>query len=150
MNEFKYEIGDKTYIQRPLVLGQMRQLTNTIKGLVIPADVDTLGLISALGDKLPLAIAIVLTLDGAALKDKDIYALAADIEFEILPEQTLQVIEDFFECNPIASLLESIGKMTEGISKAMNKMRETGSNPSSASLPGEILPEEMESSGTTH
>lgn len=148
MNEFKYDIGGCVYIQRPLVLGQTRQLMNAIKGLVIPSDVDTLGLISALGDKLPLALSIVLTPEGVALKDKDIYTLAAEVEYEISPEQTLQVIEDFFACNPIASLLESIGSMTEKISKAMTKTKETGLTASSASSPEETSVYETVSSGT--
>lgn len=150
MNEFRYEIGGITYIQRPLVLGQIRQLVNAIKGLVIPADIDTLGLISALGDKLPLTIAIVLTPEGVAIKDKNIHALAQAIEFEISPEQVIKVIEDFFACNPIASLLASIGKMTESISRAMTKTKDAGLTDSSASLPEETLQSETISSGTIH
>lgn len=161
--QFTYEIGERTYIQRPLVLGQMRQLISTMQGLVIPADIDTIGLVSVLGDKLPLALAIVLTplhpplskggiegSYGAVLKDKDIPALANELEFAVTPEQTLQVIEDFFSCNQISLFLESIGKMTEKISTAMTKTKETGSHNSSASSQEETLQKETQYSGTTH
>ena len=146
--EFTYEIGGKKYIQKPMFLGQIRQLMNLMQGIVIPHDIDTMGLVSLLGDKLPLALAIVLTPEGVSLKDKDIHSLASEIEFEISPETSLQAVEDFFVCNPVPSLLERLGGMAEKISKAMSK--ETGLKNSSAPLPEEILPKETESSGATH
>ena len=146
--DFVYEIGEKLYLQKPLVLGQIRQMMKAIEGLVIPGEVNPLGLIPVLGDKLPLALAIVLTPEGVSLKDKDIHSLASEIEFEISPETSLQAVEDFFVCNPVPSLLERLGGMAEKISKAMSK--ETGLKNSSAPLPEEILPKETESSGATH
>lgn len=144
---YTYEIGGKTYTQRPLVLGQISQLMSLMKGLIIPHDIDTLGLVSLLGNKLPQAVAVVLTPEGVSLKDKDVNALTAELEFEISPEQTIQVVEDFFVLNPIVSLLERLSGMTEKISKAMIKTTETGLKSSSAPLPEEILPKETASSG---
>ena len=147
MTEFKYEIGGKTYIQKPLVLGQISQLISLMKGLVIPHDIAPMGLVSLLGDKLPIAIAIVLTPEGMKLKDKDINALTDEIEFEISPEQTIQVIEDFFVCNPIVSLLE---KLNEAVGKIGEKMKETGLSKSASSSPEATLPKETASSGVIH
>lgn len=143
MKTFQYDIGGKKYIQRPLVLGQIRQLMRAIEGVRIPQDIDTIGLISALGNKLPIAIAIVLT-DETPLKDKDIDSLASQIEFEISPETTAQVVEDFFACNPIVSLLERISGMANKISETI---KVTGLESSSASSAEETLQKETQSSG---
>lgn len=145
--EFKYEIGGKTYTQKPLVLGQIRQLMNLMKGIVIPHDIDTPGLVSLLGDKLPQTIAVVITPEDMRLKDKDVKTLATEIEFEISPEQAIQVVEDFFDCNPIVSLLERLRKTAGKISE---KMKETGLNKSASSSPVEILSSETPSSGDIH
>ncbi|MBI5328852.1 MAG: hypothetical protein HZB80_11290 [Deltaproteobacteria bacterium] len=142
--EFQYEISGNIYIQKPLVLGQIRQLFNLLEKILLPACIDAMGLIAVLGDKLPQVIAIVLTPDGIALKDKDIIALSKEIEFEISPEQVIQVIDDFFTCNPIQSLLGRIGGMVENLTR---KIQEIGLNPSSASSPAEILQRGTASSG---
>lgn len=144
--EFKYEIGGKTYTQKPLVLGQIRQLMSLMKGIVIPHDIGIPGLISLLGDKLPRAIVIVLCEEGKALKDKNLEHLESEIEFEISPEQAIQVVEDFFDSNPIVSLLE---RLKETAGKISEKMKETGLNKSASSSPVEILPSETPSSGDT-
>lgn len=147
MTEFTYKIGGKKYTQKPLVLGQIRQLIKAIEGMVIPRGIDTPGLIVAFGDKLPLALAIALTPEGMSPKDKDIHSLAGELEFEISPEETVQAVEDFFDCNPILSFLERIGKMSDKVNKAMTG--KTGSKSSPVSSPEEILLSETISSGGT-
>lgn len=153
--KFTYEIGGKKYTQRALVLGQTRQLKNVIEGIVIPKGIKGMGetelmlaIVGVVGDKLPDALAVVLTPEGVELKDKDLKALAREIEFAIPPDQAFQVIEDFFDCNPIASLLErlsgAIGKIAEKI-PAMG----SGSKILSASSPAEISREETVFSGDT-
>ena len=146
MNEkYKYEIGGKTYIQIPLVLGQVGQLMKLLQGLVIMRGIDTLGVVARLGDRLPQTIAIIITPDGLKLQDKDIQSLAGEIEFVISPEQTLQVIEDFFACNPIASHLEKLSGMAEKITAQMK--RGNGLTNSPASSPEETSRKETQSSG---
>ena len=66
--EKTYEIGGKTYTQKPLVLGQVRQLLDLLANVSIPADATAVGLINAIGDKLSLAIAIVLAEPGKSLR----------------------------------------------------------------------------------
>jgi hypothetical protein len=132
--QFEYQIGDKTYIQKPLVLGQIRQLTNLLQGVTIPGNATPLTLVGILDDKLPMAIAIVIipplprgdergVMD--ALKNKDIESLSSQIEFEISPETTLQVIENFFVCNPIASLLERLTGTIKNISGKIMEIKST-------------------------
>lgn len=133
--EKTYVIGDKEYIQKPLVLGQIKQLLDLLAGVSIPADATALGMVSAIGDKLPLALAIVLSEKGKSLRGKDIPALADEIEFAISPEQTLEVTDDFFLINPISSVLEKAAAMMEKLPDRIG--RETGiptGLPNSASL----------------
>lgn len=125
--KYKYEIGGITYFQAPLKLGQINQLIGLLKEVNIPAEATAMNLITALGDKLSLAIAIVLHKPEVKLKDKDIKEVADEIEFEMSPELALEVIEDFFDLTPISSLLEKVGKTVEKVAEKM-KM-ETGSTP---------------------
>jgi hypothetical protein len=71
---YKYQIGDKTYVQKKLVLGQWRQLLDLLKGLSVPQDLDAREIVSVFGDKLPYAPAIVLVEEGKSLREKDIVA----------------------------------------------------------------------------
>jgi hypothetical protein len=121
--EKTYQIGGETYTQRKLVLGQIQQLLGVIEGIALPADMAPAGLMYALKDRIHEALAIVLREKEKPLKDKDIAALAETIRFEISPEATLEIIEDFFVFTPISSLLDSmlrvIGTVTEKINGAM-------------------------------
>lgn len=145
MAEKTYDIGGKKYVQRALVLGQIRQLVACIEGVVFPEDLDPRSLIITLGDRLPRALAIVLTPENTEVRGKDLEELAEEIEFSISPEAIFEVIEDFFDCNPIVSLLESVGKMS---AKIQTKLP-TGSKSLSASSPEATSPDENQSSGET-
>jgi len=123
--EKTYVIGDKTYTQKPLVLGQVKQLLDLLKDVEIPGDIDALGLVTILGDKLPLALAIVLAEKGKSLRGKDIPELADEIEFEVTPEQTLEITDDFFLINPISSVLEKLTGIIERIGGQALKIPET-------------------------
>lgn len=123
----EYKIGEKTYTQKKLVMGQVNQIINLLKNVDLPADPTAINLIGALGDKLAEAIAIVLHDPEIPLKDKDVKKLSKDIEFEMEPEQMLEVVEDFFDLTPISSLLERVGKTVERIAEKMKT--ETGSTP---------------------
>lgn len=65
---FKYIIDGKTYIQKPLVLGQIRQLIGHLKGLEIKPGSSGVGIVFELGDQLPAALAIVLVEEGKSPK----------------------------------------------------------------------------------
>lgn len=139
--EFSYEIGGKKYIQKKLVLGQIEQLVELLPGIRFTS-MDPLAIIGALGTKLANALAIVLIPEGVQLKDKDISALAEEIRFTIEPEQTMEVVRDFFICTPVVSLLEQFNLMVTTIETTLK--RGNGSESSSVSLP-----EETSSSATT-
>ena len=154
MPEKTYRIGDKTYIQRPLVLGQYRQLLDVLGKFQVPQPLDVRALIIALGSDIAQAIAIVLT--PAPLwrrlirrwpspRDKKIEALAAKIDFAITPEQIIEVIEDFFVCNPLPLLLSKLHTVAGLITVQAGE--KTESSPSASSSPGGTLPAAMPSSG---
>ncbi len=103
-----YTIGNKTYIQKPLVFGQLKQLISLLQNLKIPDTLDIFQLIHILDVKIHKALAIVLIEEGTLLRDKDIEKVAEEIEYEIDLETITKVIEDFFELTPISSLLERI------------------------------------------
>jgi hypothetical protein len=140
---FKYDISGTTYIQKPLVLGQIRQMRGVLDGLAISPSEGSAGLILALEDRLGLALAVVLTKEGETLKDKDLHALADEIEFAITGETIMKVVDDFFTCNPVASLFEKV----TGIVKKIRAAIPTGSRTSVSSLPTEISPKETPSCG---
>lgn len=117
-NSYTYDIGGKTYTQKALVLGQVKQLTKIVTGLEFSEDVDILSIIEMLGDKLPLAFAIILTEEGKSLKDKDLEACASELEFTVDVNVSIQVIEDFFVCNPTGLVFK---KITEGIKSLLGK-----------------------------
>lgn len=142
----EYTINGKAYFQRALVLGQWRQLMDLLKGLSIPEDIDAVGMAYLFGDKLPLALAIVLNPEGVSLKEKDIPAIADDLEYSVYPEMAFQVIGDFFDCNPMRSILTRLNELMESIGR---KMATTPSFNSPSSSPEGTSPEEMRSSGDT-
>ncbi|MDH4100606.1 MAG: hypothetical protein OEV28_08520 [Nitrospirota bacterium] len=147
--EFSYKIGNKKYVQKALVLGQIRQLTGLLDGVVLPSDTsDIVAWVRVLGNKLPGAIAVVLVEEGAHLKDKDLELFTRDIEFEISPEQTMQVVQDFFVCNPIASLLENLSGAITKITESQGPAK-TGSNALSSISAPETSLKETASSGDT-
>lgn len=110
----RYEIDGITYVQKPLVLGQIRQLAEAVGGLEFssPSPLDVIGV---LGDKLPLAIAICITPEGQAVKDKDPAALAAEIEFSLGMETAVDIVSDFFDCNLTPSFGEKMSGMLDKI-----------------------------------
>ncbi len=138
-----YQIGGTTFEQRPLVLGQIRQLMAVLQGMEIPAGSGRLQIIDALGTRLEQALAVVLTEQGKSLRDKDLDALAAELEFSITHEQIIEVVEDFFTCNPIVSLLT---RLTEAMGGIMGRMPTGSSQPASSSPPA-TSPEKETSSG---
>ncbi len=147
MEKFTYTIGGKKYVQRPLVLGQVNQLMQLLKGMVIPERLDIMLLISLMGDRLSKALAIILIEDGCtSLKDRDLDVLAAEISFNVETETAIKVVEDFFDCNPIVSLLERLSGMTEKIRKVVDE-KKISSAASSSSLPEATSQKETPSSG---
>lgn len=141
----EYSIGDKKYFLKPLVLGQWQQLIRFLKGKKLPERLSPTGILESLGDDLFEGFAIVLCEDGRPLKDKKISDLATEIQFSILPDQAMDIIEDFFVLNPMADLLKRLaGRIGQIAEKLL-----TGSMKSASSSPEETSPSGTKSSGDT-
>jgi len=122
-----YKIGDKEYVQKPVVFGQLRQLLGLLDGLALPLDSSPLSIVAAFGDRLPTAIGIVLQEDGVRLIEKDPVELGRRIEFDLTPEQTVEIIEDFFDCNPVAELGLKLSGMIQSVKGKVKMPTPTGS-----------------------
>jgi hypothetical protein len=163
-----YEIGGKTWTQRSLVLGQIRQLLTVIKGVVIPPGCGVAQLIELLGDRLPVALAVVLVEEDHGLQSRfgirvrlengimipewyqnpEVMAeIASEIFAGIDAETIARVVADFLSCNPISGLLDQLTGILDEAKQLMPLMTGTGLAPLSASSPEETLPDETESSG---
>lgn len=139
----KYEIGGTVYVQRPLVLGQIKQILEATDGMTFHAGLTPLAIIDALADRLPLALAVVLTPEGQPVKGKNLPSLADELENTIELATAIQVVEDFFTCNPTAAVFEKLAGMVKRIRASMA----TGSGNSSVPSPTETSPSGTQSSG---
>lgn len=154
--KFTYKIGGETYIQKPLVLGQINQLAAIMRGIELPGSVDVAALVVLFGSKLPMAIAIVL-IEEAAIKDnpgsipgylmeRDIDKISKKLEFTLDSETAARIVEDFFDCNPIASLLSKFTGISE---KIAGKIQQTELSSSASTSQTETSQKETTSSGVS-
>jgi hypothetical protein len=118
-----YKIGDKTYHQRPVVIGQARQISNAIKGMSINYS-DPFSVINSVGDKIVELVAIVLIPDGVELKIKNLDKVIYDIEWELSPELAIEIVTDFFIINPLSLISEKVTGAIKSLSKANPKAGE--------------------------
>jgi hypothetical protein len=134
--EYRYEIDGKIYIQRALVLGQISQIIEILKGIEIPSTIDALGVVKLLENKLPDVLAIVLVEEGTKLKDKDLAELVETLRESMSIETAIEVTENFFDLNRIASVFEKLtGIMT--LIRPLKTKKQTGSETPSSPSPEE-------------
>jgi len=128
---YKYEIGSKVYEQKALVWGQVQQLTNLLTGLAFSSDMTPVEMVGIIGDKMPVALAIVLTEQGKSPRGKNLTELAEELAFDTSVEMVVKIIEDFFDCNPTALYLEKISKLVGNVTKQVNQEITLPESPSS-------------------
>jgi hypothetical protein len=146
MDSKNYMIGGVEYVQYPIVLAQLRALLPLIQEINFSDDMSPLDIVNALGDKLSKALAIVLIEKDSNVKEAlgAMASRSSKIECAISLEQTLEVIEDFFACNRVSSLVERLGSMMR---KLGSQIGEETSKKSSGDSPGETSPKGRKSSG---
>jgi hypothetical protein len=103
-------VDDREFIQRKLVLAQMEQLVERLKDVKWPdfGNFNLLSFYEAIGSRLPVAMAIILTEKGSNPKEKDIDALTDDMRFGLPLEESIRALKDFFLLNPTASIAASL------------------------------------------
>lgn len=109
MDDMKYEIGGKTFIQKRLVWGQAKQLIKEIEGVELPSEYTPKDILKILEAKIPKLVALVLIPEGESIRSKNTEAMLEFFEWEMGLDQTMEIIEDFFVCNPIPLWLEKMG-----------------------------------------
>ena len=107
----QYEINGKTYIQRPLVLGQIKQLTEALAGVDIPTGAGVGQVAGLVGDQLPRCAAVVLQPEGVAHRDKDMDALEAEFYEHMDLVTAEKVIDDFFALTPAQTVAKLLGRL---------------------------------------
>ena len=149
--KFSYTIGGKKFVQRPLVLGQILLLTTLLKGLPEMMSLGPNALITTMGHRMPDALAIALIPEDSKMSDKSNEGkrrfLAEEISFSIDADTVVKVVEDFFDCNPIVSLMEKLSGATEKIAGQIKELKTKQSTPSAQSSPEETSPSATTSSG---
>ena len=120
MEPKKYTINGKTYIQKPLVLGQLMPLIKLLEGKVIN-DVSPLALVTVLGESLPRCMAIILIPEGVSVRERDLDALESEFADNMDLETAMQVASDFFICNPLSSLSSKFRAMVTGVWEQIGK-----------------------------
>ena len=157
MPEKKYVIGGKTYIQRPLVLGQIIPLMSVLEGIVITR-LEAASILMALGPQLSRALAVVLIPEGNDPAEKDVDALASEFERDMSFETALEVAADFLSFSATSSLFEKMsaftGSLRATIQSVTSRMppsttRQGQSETSSANSPAETSPNGTGSPGTS-
>jgi hypothetical protein len=103
MEPKRYTINGKVYFQKALVIGQAEQMMELFQGVEIQA-LTPLAILQALGGKLPMAAAIVLTPEGQKIRGKDIVALEDEFAETLDFNTALEVAADFLSFNPLSSI----------------------------------------------
>lgn len=136
MEEKVYEIGGRKFVQRKVVWGQAKQIIKEIEGVELPSEFTPKDVLKVLESRLPRLVSIVLIPEGESARTKKNDEMLEFFEWEMSLEQTMEIIEDFFVCNPIPSWLDKVGagmsKMTSDFGKSSEK--ETGSTETLQSL----------------
>ena len=110
----KYLIGETTFIQRPIVLGQLKLLLAALEGVSLHGST-ALEVLQSLGGKLPAVLSTILVEEGSGVREAmdRLEERAERIEWHATPEICLEVVEDFFACNPVSSVSEKLGSMLD-------------------------------------
>ena len=149
--EFEYRLGNRIFVQRPLVLGQLKQLSELLEDInlteVFSGDKFSVEkFLKILGKRLPKFIAIVLREPDKPLREKNLKEIEELVEEEWTLEQALQVVRDFFVCNNPSSLIEKLALETPELKQTI----ETTLKKSSSSSQTETSPKGKKSSGAIH
>lgn len=136
-DKYEYTIGGHRFHQQKLVLGQVEHLGRVLKGLSFEVDpLDVGAILTTVGGKLPEAMAAVLLREdeepSALLQDLDgprerVAFLRVHLEWDV----AVQVVRDFFGCNPIGTLPSLLSGLNEWLATSTGALTSRNSMPSS-------------------
>ena len=136
---FEYHIGDRTFYQEKLSLYQTNEVAKLFEGQEIP-EVNQEAVIKGLGGGLTDFLSVVLIPQGVTKKEFIEWHESGDREerrkhFMVYGTIDLpfQVVEDFFDCNQVSSLIEKFGNLVvkiTGTLRSVGLLRLNGSAPS--------------------
>lgn len=148
-----YRLGGRTYEQRPLVLGQIRQLEEQLKDIPWTTALTASDLLRLFGALLPQLAAIVLRPRVPwplslmyEPKRKNVPRLARRLATELDLTTSYEVVADFFVCNPVQSFL---GRLTGVLSETGALQTKTAPNKPASSSPEATSPSATLSCGDT-
>ncbi len=141
----EYDIGGKTFELKPLVLGQIKQISELFEDVnlleLFEKDLDVF--IKVVSRKLPRFLAIILREPDKSLKEKNIDELSEFFEENVGIDLAMRIIKDFFKVNEIRSLIQQITMPIQADTEA-----ETGLRNSSSLSQTETSQKEKQSFGT--
>nr|AUG44378.1 hypothetical protein [uncultured bacterium] len=144
----RYNIGGDVYVQRPLVLLQIEQLSALLTNLELPAGINAVGVVRVIGNRLADVLAIVLTPKNMAIEAKDLPQIAARLRNQVDIDTAVRVVEDFLGCNRISSVFEKLTGILDASGMVLGAT--AAMSPSlPASSPAETSPSETISSEAT-
>lgn len=117
-DRFEYQIGERVYIQKPLVLGQIKLITGLLKNVDLPKTVDVVEIVGAVQGVINEALSIVLIEESmvkAKPEELSEYFSANQLidrgkyfEWYAGSDVLVKVVNDFLSCNPVASVLSLV------------------------------------------
>jgi hypothetical protein len=145
----RYQIGERSYVQRPLVLGQLQQLLPFLGSVKVKRGEisDLMGMFSN-GNRISAALAVVLIDEGITVREAldRVEERAVEIHYSITADQILEVLEDFFVCNRSSSVLERLLTLVVNLKAEIERANGT-SKAFCTKSPVEISPEGTTSYG---
>lgn len=119
-------IDGRKVVQHKLVLGQLEMLIEHLQDVQWPdpQNFNLLTFYRAIGNRMPVVLAILLTGDGEDPRSKDIPALAEDYRHSMPVDEGIRAFKDFFSLNPTASI---VGELREMMPGQKREETETGS-----------------------
>lgn len=130
MDPKKYTINGKVYTQKPLVIGQADQMLELLQGVELTA-LTPISIIQAMGGRIPMAAAIVLTPEGIKIRDKDLNALEDEFAENLELETALEVAADFLSFNPLSSISGKAKMLMDGVWGMLPKNKKKAGSQSS-------------------
>jgi hypothetical protein len=146
--EKRYQIGERSYVQRPLVLGQLQQLLPFLGSIQVKRGeiFDLMGIFA--NGRISAALAVVLIDEGITVREAldRVEERTVEINYSITADQILEVLEDFFVCNRSSSVLERLLTLVVNLKAEIERANGTSKAFCTESL-AETSPEETTSYG---